>query len=144
MPFGLTNAPSTFMRLINHVIRHFTGIFVVVYFDDILIYSKNFEEHVNHVKSILTVLKKEHLYANLKKYSFCLEKVVFLSNVVSAEGIEVDEEKIKAIIDWPTPTSITKVRSVHGLASFYRCFVKDFNTRAAPLTAVVKKSVSFK
>ena len=144
MPFGLTNAPSTFMRLMNHALRAFIGKFVVVYFDDILVYSKSLDEHVEHLHCVIDVLRKEKLYANLKKCSFCLDKVVFLGYVVSANGIAVDEEKVKAIKEWPTPKSITEVRSFHGLASFYRRFVKDFSTLAAPLTEIVKKSVGFK
>ena len=94
---------------------------------------------------MLAVLRKEKLYANLKKYSFCMDRFVFLGYVVSVKGIEVDEDKVKAIKEWPTPNkSITKVRNFHGLASFYHRFVKDFNTLAAPLTEIVEKSMGFK
>jgi hypothetical protein len=144
MPFGLTNAPSTFMRLMNHVLRAFIGRFVVVYFDDILIYSKNLDDHVVHVKSVLDVLRKEMLFANLKKCTFYADKLVFFGFVVSAQGIQVDEEKVRAIQDWPSPTSVGNVRSFHGLASFYRWFVKDFSSLAAPLTEVIKKNVGFR
>ncbi|XP_068644704.1 uncharacterized protein [Aristolochia californica] len=144
MPFGLTNAPSTFMRLMNHVSRDFIGKFVVVYFDDILIYSKNLHDHVSHLQSVLEVLRKEKLYANLKKCTFCTNKMVFLGFVVSNKGIEVDEEKIKAIQEWPTPSNVSDVQIFHGLVSFYRRFVKDFSTIAAPLTEVIKKNVVFK
>lgn len=138
MPYGLTNAPSTFMRLMNHILCAFLGRFVVVYFDDILIYSKSLEEHVSHLRTVLSVLKEEKLFANLKKCSFCTERVVFLDFVVSAKGIEMDEEKVKAIQEWPTPTTISQVRSFHGLASFYKRFVRNFSNIAAPLTEVIQ------
>jgi len=133
------------MQIMNHVLREFLGKFVVVYFDDILIYSNNLDEHINHLHYVLDILRKEKLYANLKTCSFCMSKIIFLGYVVSAQGIEVDEEKVKAIREWPMPTSVTKVRSFHGLASFYRQFVKkDFSTIAAPLIEVIKKSICFK
>ncbi|KAH9769141.1 Endonuclease [Citrus sinensis] len=116
----------------------------VVYFDDILIYSKDLDEHIEHLQSVLTVLRKEKLYANLKKCSFCTNQIVFLGYIVSAKGIEVDEENAKAIKEWSTPKSVTEVRSFHGLARFYRRFVKDFSTLATPLTEIVKKHVGFK
>jgi hypothetical protein len=143
MPFGLTNAPSTFIHLMNHVLRAFIGRFVVVYFDDILIYNKNLEERVMHLKSVLEILRKEKLFANLKKCTFCTDKLAFLGFVVSKRGIEVDEEKVNATQEWPTPTTISQVRSFHGLASFYRRFVRDFGSLAAPLTEVIKKNVMF-
>ena len=143
MPLGLINAPSTFMRLMNHALRAFIGRFVVVYFDDILVYNKNLDKHINDLHCVLAVLRKEKLYANLKKCSFCMDKVVFLGYVVSVKGIEVEEEKVKATNKWPTPKSITEVRSFHGLTSFYRRFVKDFSTLAAPLTKIVKKIYGF-
>lgn len=143
MPFGLTNAPSTFMRLMNHVLREFIGKFVVVYFDDILIYSKNMEDHMMHLRVVLDTLRNESLHANFKKCTFCMDKVVFLGFVVSAKGIEVDLEKVKAIQEWPTPRTVSEVRSFHGLASFYRRFVRDFSTIAAPLNELVKKEIGF-
>jgi len=139
MPFGLSNAPSTFMRLMNQVLRPFIGSFVVVYFDDILIYSKIKEEHLEHVRLVLQVLQENQLYINLKKCTFSTNKLLFLGFVVGEDGIQVDEEKVRAIRDWPAPTSVTEVRSFHGLATFYRRFIRDFSTITAPITECLKK-----
>ncbi|KAK1664915.1 hypothetical protein QYE76_053074 [Lolium multiflorum] len=143
MPFGLSNAPSTFMRLMNHILRPLIGKSVVVYFDDILIYSKTLEDHVQHVREVLCILRHEKLYANLPKCTFAQNKLVFLGFVVSANGIEVDSSKVEAIHNWPTPTNVGQVRSFHGLAGFYRRFVKDFSTIACPLNELTKKNVPF-
>ncbi|KAK1681418.1 hypothetical protein QYE76_042266 [Lolium multiflorum] len=123
MPFGLSNAPSTFMRLMNHILRPLIGKSVVVYFDDILIYSKNLEDHVQHVREVLCILRHEKLFANLPKCHFAQNKL--------------------AIHNWPTPTNVGQVRSFHGLAGFYRRFVKDFSTIACPLNELTKKNVPF-
>jgi hypothetical protein len=139
MPFGLTNAPSTFMRLMNHVLRTFIGKFVVVYFDDILIYSKSLDEHVEHTRYVLAVLREQKLYANPESCTFCTDKVVFLGFVVSGQGVEVDEEKIKAVRDWMLPQNVSQVRSFLGLAGFYQRFVKDSSTVAAPINELIKK-----
>ncbi|KAK1602141.1 hypothetical protein QYE76_017184 [Lolium multiflorum] len=143
MPFGLTNAPSTFMRLMNHVLREFIGKFVVVYFDDILIYSRNESDHTIHIRHVLQVLRDNKLYGNLEKCTFCKDKVIFLGYVVSQHGVEVDESKIEAIQNWPTPMNVSQIRSFHGLAGFYRRFVPNFSTIAAPLNDLTKKGVVF-
>ena len=109
------------MHLINHVLHAFIGKFMVVYFDDILIYSKNLTKHFDHL--VCCVVRNCML---ILKSVFCMGKIVFLGYVVAAQGIEMDEEKVKAIREWPTPKSVSEVRSFHGLASFYRCLVKDF------------------
>jgi len=139
MPFGLSNAPSTFMHLMNQVLRPFLSNFVVVYFDDILIYSKNEEEHLEHVKMVLDVLKDNELYVNLKKCVFLQTRLVFLGFVISSEGIQVDDSKVEAIKGWSTPTNISEVRSFHGLATFYRRFIRNFSTIMAPITECLKK-----
>ena len=134
MPFGLSNAPSTFMRLMNEVLKPFLGRFVVVYFDDILVYSKGEEDHLQHLKQVFDVLREKKLYAKLENCDFLTPSIVFLGYVVSKDGIMVDQSKVEAIKSWPQPKSITEVRSFHGLASFYRRFVPNFSTIMTPIT----------
>jgi hypothetical protein len=143
MPFGLTNAPSTFMHLMNEVLRTFTGKFVVIYFDDILIYSKSMDEHMNHLRALFNALRDARLFGNLEKCTFCMDWVSFLGYIVTPQGIEVDEMKNEAIKSWPLPQSITQVRSFLRLAWFYRRFIKDFSTIAVLLHELTKKGVLF-
>jgi len=138
MPFSLINAPSTFTRLTNKVLKPLINKFVVVYFYDILVYSSSEEEHAEHLHQVLSILAQEKLYKNLEKCQFFSSQVIFLGHVVSAQGIRVDESKIKATREWPTPSSMQKVRSFHGLASLYKRFVRDFSTIVAPITDVHK------
>jgi hypothetical protein len=144
MPFGLTNAPSTFMRLMNEVLRAFIGKFVVLYFNDILIYSKSHDDHIEHLRVVFYVLRDARLFGNLEKCTFSTDRVSFLGYVVTSQGIEMDEAKIVAITSWPLPTTVTQVRSFLGLAGFYRRFVRDFSTIAAPLHELTKNGVSFR
>jgi hypothetical protein len=127
----------------NHVLRDFIGKFAVVYFDDILIYSRNESKHIIHIRQVLHVLRDAKLYGNVEKCTFCKDKVIFLGYVVSKNGVEVDNSKIVAIQNWPTPMNVSQVRSFHGRAGFYRRFVKDFSTIAAPLNELAKKGVAF-
>jgi hypothetical protein len=143
MPFGLTNAPSTFMRLMNEVLRAFIGKFMVVYFDDILIYSKSIDEHIDHLHVVFNALRDAHLFGNLEKCTFCTDWVSFLGYVVIPQGIEVDHAKVEAIHDWPIPKNLSPVRSFLGLEGFYHRFVKDFSNIAAPLNELIKKGVPF-
>jgi len=138
MPFGLSNAPSTFMRVMNQIFRPFIGKFVVVYFDDILIYSGSMEEHLQHLREVLMILRQEQFYAATKKCVFMTHQVLFLGYILSEEGIQVDESKVEAIRSWPQPKTITEVRSFHGLVSFYRRFIPHFSSVMAPVSYCMK------
>ncbi|XP_020683270.2 uncharacterized protein LOC110100190, partial [Dendrobium catenatum] len=139
MPFGLSNAPSTFMRVMTQVLRPFLGKFVVVYFDDILIYSTSEDQHLNHITQVCEVLRKEQLFANPAKCKFLTDSVTFLGFIISNQGISADPEKVRAINEWPEPKNIRDVRSFHGLATFYRRFIRNFSTIVAPITDCLKK-----
>ena len=143
MPIGLSEAPGTFMRVMHFVLRPYIGVFVVVYFDDILVFSKSLKEHVTHLRTVLQTLRKKQLYANMEKCLFGVDKLVFLGFVVSSKGVHVDESKINATKSWPQPTNLQQVRSFLGLAGFYRRFVKDFSTIASPLHSLSKKNEPF-
>ena len=134
MPFGLSNAPSTFMRVMTHVLQPLIGKFLVVYFDDILIYSQSKEEHLAHLRQVFLTLRETKLYVNLKKCSFMQPYVLFLGFIASEHGISVDPEKVRVIREWPEPQSITETCSFHGLASFYRRFIRGFSTIMDPIT----------
>lgn len=138
MHFGLTNAPSTFMRLMNEVLKEFLGSFVIVYLDDILIFSKSLDDHIMHIGRVFKKLREEKLLINLKKCSFVKKELVCLGFVVSTEGLKMDPKKVKAILEWPTPRTTTEVRSFHGLASFYRNFIKKFSSICPPLTETMR------
>ena len=122
----------------NQVLKPFIGKFVVVYFDDILIYSKAKATHYNHVWEVLVVLQANELYINLKKCSFLTDKLLVLGYVVSVDGIHVDEDKVCAVREWPTPKTVSNVQNFHGLATFYWRFVWDFNSIIALITECVK------
>jgi hypothetical protein len=140
MPFGLTDSPSTFMRLMNEVLKEFIRKFVIVYVDDILICSHKNEEHLRHLKMVLSTLQKERLLINLKKCSFMKIELIYLGFVVSEEGLKMDREKVQAIVNWPTLRSTFEVRSFHGLASFYRKFIRGFSQICAPIVETIKES----
>jgi hypothetical protein len=133
MSFGLINAPSTFMKLTNEVLCPFIGKFMVVYFDDILIYNKSLDEHIKHLRAVFCALCEARLFAHLEKCTFCTDRVAFLGYVVTPQGIEVDEAKIEAIKSWLIPITLTQLWSFLRLAGLYRRFMRDFSTIAAPL-----------
>jgi len=138
-PFGLSNAPSTFMRLMNQVLKPFLGKFVIMYFDDILIFSLSEAEHMQHLWEVLTLLQDNELYINLKKCSFMTSSLIFLGFIVSFQGIYVDEDKVKELRECPTYKNATEVKSFHDLATFYRCFIRNFSSLVAPITDFLKK-----
>ncbi|GJV10329.1 reverse transcriptase domain-containing protein [Tanacetum coccineum] len=143
MPFGLTNAPAVFMDLMNRVCKPYLDKFVIVFIDDILIYSKNKQEHKEHLKLILELLKKEELYAKFSKCEFWIPKVQFLGHVIDSEGIHVDPAKIESIKDWASPKSPTEIRQFLGLAGYYRRFIEGFSKIAKPMTKLTQKKVKF-
>ncbi|GJY15651.1 putative reverse transcriptase domain-containing protein [Tanacetum coccineum] len=125
MPFGLTNAPAVFMDLMNRVCKPYLDKFVIVFIDDILIYSRNKEEHANHLRIILELLKKEKLYAKFSKCDFWIHIVQFLGHLIDSQGLHVDPAKIEAVKNWTSPTTPTEIRQFLGLAGYYRRFIKD-------------------
>ena len=143
MPFGLTNAPAAFMDLMNRIFHPFLDQFVVVFVDDILIYSQSEKAHEAHLRTVLTLLREHQLYANLEKCEFWLAEVKFLGHVVSSDGVLVDPAKIEAVSKWAQPTSVFEIRSFLGLAGYYRRFVQDFARLAAPMTLLTRKGVKF-
>ncbi|KAG8489151.1 hypothetical protein CXB51_017187 [Gossypium anomalum] len=143
MPFGLTNAPAIFMELMNRIFRPYLDKFVVVFIDDILIYSHDETEHAEHLRTVLQILKDNQLYAKFSKSEFWLREVGFLGHIVSGEGIKVDPSKISAIVDWKPPRNVLEVRSFLGLAGYYRRFVEGFSMIATPLTRLLRKDIKF-
>ncbi|KAL2317625.1 hypothetical protein Fmac_031501 [Flemingia macrophylla] len=143
MPFGVTNAPVVFMDYMNKIFHPFLDYFVVVFLDDILVYSKNHTEHEEHLRIVLQILKNKQLYAKLSKCEFWLEEVKFLGHVISKKGISVDSSKVEAVLQWESPRTVTEIRSFLGLAGYYRRFIKEFSRIAMPLTQLTKKGQKF-
>ncbi|GJX90361.1 reverse transcriptase domain-containing protein [Tanacetum coccineum] len=143
MPFGLTNTPSVFMDLMNRVCKPYLDKFVIVFIDDILLYSKDKKEHGEHLKIILELLKKEQLYAKFSKCDFWLDSVQFLGHVIDNKGVHVDPAKIEAIKNWAAPTTPTEVRQFLGLAGYYRRFIEGFSLISKPLTKLTQKDKKY-
>ena len=143
MPFGLNNAPATFMRLMNSIFQDYLDEFVVIYLDDILIFSKDEDEHERHLKLVLDRLRQHQLFAKLSKCLFFQPEVEFLGHMVSKDGLIICDDKVKAILDWPAPRNLTDVRSFTGLASSYRNFIRGYAPVATPLSDLTRKEVGF-
>ncbi|GJS74787.1 putative reverse transcriptase domain-containing protein [Tanacetum coccineum] len=143
MPFGLTHAPAVFMDLMKSVCRSYLDKFVIVFIDDILIYSKTREEYVEHLRLVLELLKKEKLYAKFSKCEFWLREVQFLGHVINGNGIHIDPSKIEAVKNWKALSTPTEVRSFLGLAGYYRRFIENFSKIVKSLTILTQKCKTF-
>jgi hypothetical protein len=143
MSFGLTNAQSYFMYLMNKVFMEYLDKFVVVFIDNILIFSKTEEEHEKYLRMVLEKLKSNQLYAKFSKCEFWLTEVAFLGHVIFAGGISVDPSKVKDVLNWMPPTNALEIRSFLGLAGYYHRFIKDFSKIAKPMTRLLEKNKDF-
>jgi len=143
MPFGLTNAPAVFMDLMNRVFRPYLDQFVIVFIDDVLIYSPDASSHREHLRVVLELLRTHQLYAKFSKCEFWLDSVHFLGHVISGKGVAVDPSKVQTVLNWHAPCSPSKIRSFLGLAGYYRRFIQDFSVLASPLTQLTRKDVKF-
>ena len=139
MPFGLSNAPVTFQALMNDVLHPFLRRFVLVFFDDILIYSSSWSEHLQHMGLVFTALRAHSLFLKRSKRSFGAFSVAYLGHVISADGVAMDSDKVTVVASWPTPRSPRGVCGFLGLTGYYRKFIRDFGSIAAPLTRLLWK-----
>ena len=142
MPFGLDFIPDV-SRSINKIFQMYLDQFVIVFIDDILIYSRTQEQHEEHLRIVLQILKEKQLYAKFSKCQFWLDKIAFLGHVISDEGIYVDPQKIEAIMNWECPINVAEIRSFLGLAGYYRRFMEGFSKIASPLTSLMRKNTKF-
>lgn len=139
MSFGLTNVPSTFQSLMNDLFRTYLRKFILVFFDDILVYSKTWDDHLSHLRTILKILKTNHLFAKATNYRFGVSQVDYLGHIISEHGVVVDPTKIQVVLEWPTPSTTKGVHGFLGLAGYYLKFIRHFEGIAAPLTQLLSK-----
>ena len=138
MPFGLSNAPSTFMRLMNEIFQDYNGKFLVIYLDDILIFSCSLEEHLKNLSMIFKRLQEHKLIINLEKCTFLKNELTLLAFVISQGTFKMYPSKVEAIVNWPPPKTKSDDKSFHGLATFYRNFVNFFSHVCAPILDTIK------
>ena len=141
IPFGLTNAPASFQNLINDTLRQYLDISVIVYLDDILVFSKTREAHITHVKQVLDKLQQNQLWAKAEKCTFFKHEVDFLGYLVSDHGVRMDPKKVDAVLSWPTPKSVYDIQVFLGFANFYRRFIRAYSKVTTPLTKLLRKEI---
>uniref|UniRef100_A0A151UIJ1 Retrovirus-related Pol polyprotein from transposon 17.6 n=1 Tax=Cajanus cajan TaxID=3821 RepID=A0A151UIJ1_CAJCA len=139
MPFGLTNAPATFQSLMNEVFQGILRKFVLVFFDDILVYSSSWSSHLQHLEVVLKLLQQHKLFARMSKFSFGLQQVEYLGHTVSGEGVAMEKDKIQAVLNWPVPLNLKQLRGFLGLTRYYRRFIKGYASIVGPLNNLLKK-----
>lgn len=143
MPFGLCNSPATFQHFVNDIFCDYLDLYVIVYLDDILIFSSTVDDHCRHVQNVLTRLRQHGLYAKPEKCEFELQSIQFLGLIISVEGIKMDPQKVTAILDWPAPVDKKGVQRFIGFANFYRKFIRGFSAIIAPITELTKQGTRF-
>ncbi|MBW0494977.1 hypothetical protein O181_034692 [Austropuccinia psidii MF-1] len=143
IPFGLTNAPASFQNLVNDIFAYFLDIFVVVYLDEVMVFSSSEEEHVKHVASVLQRLRDDNLFAKSSRCAFHASSMEYLGYVVSSDGLKMDSSKAQQILNWPQPKNIKALQSFLGFSSFYCCFIKNYSKKITALTSLLKKRLSF-
>ena len=142
-PFGLTNALAAFMDVMNRMFKPYLDQFVIAFIDDILVYSKTQDEHEEHLRMVLQILREQKLYAKFKKCEFWLDEVMFWGHVISKDGIFVDPKKVEVVVNWPRPTNVSEIRSFLGLVGYYRRFIEGFSRKEGPLTRLTQKNAKF-
>ena len=143
MPFELTNVPATFMDLMHRIFQPYLDQFIMVFVDDILIYSQSEEEHEDHLRVVLQLMRDHQLYAKFSKCEFWFTEVRFLGHVVSASVVSMDPKKVEVVMSWERPKSVFEIRNFLGLARYYRRFIEDFSRLAALMTRLTQKEVKF-